>query len=103
MAVVRNPKTLSKEVRTFVADLANSDSVTLPSAIGGADAVTSGLGTRSAADIMGDGVTQGSENLLPARCRMRASHPGSWTHDAMSFRLSAQSSRDHVPACAWRR
>src|SRR5262249_24057352 len=49
-AVVRSPKTLSKEVRTFVTDLASPDSVALQSAIRGADAVLSGLGARSAAD-----------------------------------------------------
>src|SRR5262249_6205867 len=49
-AIVRNPKRLSREVRTFVADLANPDSATLRSAIMGADAVLSGLGARSATD-----------------------------------------------------
>src|SRR5262245_59252747 len=49
-AIVRNPQRLSREVRTFVADLANPDSATLRSAIMGADAVLSGLGARSAAD-----------------------------------------------------
>src|SRR5262249_26390297 len=49
-AVVRNPKALSTEVRTFVTDLASPDSTTLQSAIAGADAVLSGLGARSAAD-----------------------------------------------------
>src|SRR5262245_53256650 len=49
-AIVRNPKNLSKEVRIFVADLANPDSAILRSAITGADAVLSGLGARLAAD-----------------------------------------------------
>jgi putative NADH-flavin reductase len=49
-AVVRNPNALSKSVRTFTTDLADADSMTLQSAIRGADAVLSGLGARSAAD-----------------------------------------------------
>ena len=48
--VVRNPKALVKSVRTFVTDLANPDSMTLQSAIQGADTVLSGLGPRSSAD-----------------------------------------------------
>ena len=50
-AIVRNPNRLSKEVRVFVVDLANPDLATLRSAIMGADAVLSGLGARSGADI----------------------------------------------------
>jgi len=63
-AIVRNPQRLSREVRTFVADLANPDSATLRSAIMGADAVLSGLGARSAADT---GVaTRGTQAIVQA-------------------------------------
>jgi len=46
-AVVRNPKKLSGEVRIVTADLAAADLAALESAVGGADAVLSGLGPRS--------------------------------------------------------
>jgi putative NADH-flavin reductase len=49
-AVVRNPKKLSREVRTVTADLAAADPAALESAVGGAEAVLSGLGPRSNAD-----------------------------------------------------
>jgi len=49
-AVVRNPKTLSGEVRIVTADLANADPAALESAVAGADAVLSGLGPRSASE-----------------------------------------------------
>ena len=45
-AVVRNPKKLSAEVRIVTADLAAADPAALESAVGGADAVLSGLGPR---------------------------------------------------------
>jgi len=63
-AIVRSPTRLSREVRAFVADLANPDSATLRSAIRGADAVLSGLGARSAAD---SGVaTRGTQAIVQA-------------------------------------
>jgi putative NADH-flavin reductase len=46
-AVVRTPKMLSGEVRIVTADLAAADPAVLESAVGGADAVLSGLGPRS--------------------------------------------------------
>ncbi len=46
-AVVRNPKTLSGEVRVVRADLTAPDPAALKSAVEGADAVLSGLGPRS--------------------------------------------------------
>jgi putative NADH-flavin reductase len=49
-AVVRNPKKLSGEVRTVTADLAAPDQAALEAAVGGADAVLSGLGPRSASE-----------------------------------------------------
>ncbi len=50
-AVVRNPAKLAGEaVRVVTADLAAADPATLESAVGGADAVLSGLGPHSNAD-----------------------------------------------------
>ena len=49
-AVVRNPQKLSPGVRAVRADLAAPDPAALESAVGGADAVLSGLGPRSASD-----------------------------------------------------
>ena len=46
-AIVRNPKKLSRQVRTVTADLATPDVAALESAVAGADAVLSGLGPRS--------------------------------------------------------
>jgi len=46
-AVVRNPEKLSGQVRTVTADLAAADPAVLERAVGGADAVLSGLGPRS--------------------------------------------------------
>ena len=46
-AVVRNPKKLSRQVRTVTADLVTPDPAALESAVDGADAVLSGLGPRS--------------------------------------------------------
>jgi putative NADH-flavin reductase len=46
-AVVRNPKKLSREVRSVTADLTAPDPAALESAIEGADAILSGLGPRS--------------------------------------------------------
>jgi putative NADH-flavin reductase len=45
-AVVRSPKNLSGKVRTVIADLAAPHPAVLESAVGGADAVLSGLGPR---------------------------------------------------------
>src|SRR5262245_66013917 len=63
-AVVRNSNRLSKAVRAFATDLTNADAMTLHSAIKGADAVLSGLGARSAADV-GVGA-RGSRAILQA-------------------------------------
>jgi putative NADH-flavin reductase len=49
-AVVRNPKNLSRQVRSITADLATADPGALESAVDGADAVLSGLGPRSNSD-----------------------------------------------------
>lgn len=49
-AVVRNPKALSRPVRTVTADLAAPGPVALQAAVAGADAVLSGLGPRSNAE-----------------------------------------------------
>jgi nucleoside-diphosphate-sugar epimerase len=49
-AVVRNPRKLSRQVRTVPADLAHPDPAALESAVAGADAVLSGLGPRSNAE-----------------------------------------------------
>lgn len=46
-AVVRNPDKVSGPIRIVTADLASADPAALQSAIGGADAVLSGLGARS--------------------------------------------------------
>ena len=50
-AIVRHPNGLPRDVRVFTTDLASPDQATLQSAISGADAVVSGLGARSAADV----------------------------------------------------
>jgi putative NADH-flavin reductase len=49
--VVRNPDKLSSTVRTVAADLAAADPAALESAVAGADAVLSGLGPRSSAEV----------------------------------------------------
>jgi putative NADH-flavin reductase len=49
-AVVRDPANLSHEVRAVAVDLTHPDPAALESAVGGADAVLSGLGPRSRAD-----------------------------------------------------
>jgi uncharacterized protein YbjT (DUF2867 family) len=49
-AVVRNPKTLSGNIRIVTADLSSPDQAVLKSAVAGADAVLSGLGPRSVAE-----------------------------------------------------
>jgi putative NADH-flavin reductase len=49
-AVVRNPQTLSRQVRVVTTDLAAADPAVLESAVDGADAVLSGLGPRSNAE-----------------------------------------------------
>jgi putative NADH-flavin reductase len=69
-AVVRSPEKLSGEtVRVVQADLAAPDPVALESAVGGADAVLSGLGPRSNADA---GVTaRGTAAIVAA---MQATH-----------------------------
>ena len=50
-AVVRNPGKLSRPVRTVTADMAAADPAALESAVAGADAVLSGLGPHSNADV----------------------------------------------------
>src|SRR5258708_4307539 len=60
-AVVRNPKNVSREVRTVTADLAAPDPALLQSAVKGADAVLSGLGPRSMADA---GITEGGTRAI---------------------------------------
>ncbi len=63
-AVVRNPKNLSRQVRTVTADMAAPDPAVLESAVGGADAVLSGLGPRSNAEA---GIaTQGTRAIVQA-------------------------------------
>jgi putative NADH-flavin reductase len=54
-AVVRDPKKVSREVRTVTADLAAPDPTLLESAVKGANAVLSGLGPRSMSEA---GITQ---------------------------------------------
>jgi putative NADH-flavin reductase len=49
-AVVRDPRRLSRDVRSVTADLAAPDPSVLESAVAGADAVLSGLGPRSASE-----------------------------------------------------
>lgn len=49
-AVVRNPATLTRDVRVVTADLAAPDQSALESGVRGADAVLSGLGPRSASE-----------------------------------------------------
>jgi putative NADH-flavin reductase len=49
-AVVRDPAKLSREVRAVAVDLTDPDPAALESAVGGTDAVLSGLGPRSRAD-----------------------------------------------------
>ena len=49
-AVVRNPATLPREVRTVTADLSAPDPAALETAVAGADAVLSALGRRSPSD-----------------------------------------------------
>jgi putative NADH-flavin reductase len=64
-AVVRNPKKLSSGgVRIVTADLATADPVVLESAVGGADAVLSGLGPRSNSEA---GIaSQGTRTIVQA-------------------------------------
>ncbi|MEU1630775.1 NAD(P)H-binding protein [Streptomyces sp. NPDC020096] len=64
-AVVRNPDKLSRqEVRIVTADLAAADPAALESAVGGADAVLSTLGARSASEA---GVaSQGTQAMVKA-------------------------------------
>ena len=51
-AVVRNPRKLpATQARIATADLADTDQAALQSAVGGADAVLSALGARSAAEV----------------------------------------------------
>ena len=50
-AVVRNPKSLPRTVRTVTADLASADPAALERAVAGADAVLSGLGARSRVEV----------------------------------------------------
>jgi putative NADH-flavin reductase len=63
-AVVRNPRKLSGEVRIVTADLAAPDPAALETAVGGADAVLSGLGPRSKSEA---GITsQGTRAIVQA-------------------------------------
>jgi len=50
-AVVRNPAKLDRPVRVVAADLATADPAALEPAVRGADAVLSGLGPRSGAEV----------------------------------------------------
>jgi putative NADH-flavin reductase len=50
-AVARNPGKLIRQVRTVTADLAAADPAALEAAVAGADAVLSGLGPHSNADV----------------------------------------------------
>lgn len=50
-AVARQPKNVSRRVRVVLVDLTAPDPAAMESAVSGADAVLSGLGARSAADI----------------------------------------------------
>lgn len=50
-AVVRNPQRLPAGIRAVTADLASADRTALASALAGADAVLSGLGPRSKAEV----------------------------------------------------
>jgi putative NADH-flavin reductase len=50
-AAVRNPAQVTADVRTVAADLAAPDQALLEAAVAGADAVLSGLGPRSLADV----------------------------------------------------
>jgi putative NADH-flavin reductase len=63
-AVVRNPKGLPPGVRTVVADLTAAGPDVLEPAVTGADAVLSGLGPRSAADV--GVVTTGTRSIVAA-------------------------------------
>lgn len=70
-AVVRNPKNLrlaelSGQVRVVTADLAAPDPAVLASAVAGADAVLSGLGARTAADV---GVAERGTRAIVAAMR----------------------------------
>jgi putative NADH-flavin reductase len=63
-AVVRKPRKLSGEVRIVTADLAAPDPAALETAVGGADAVLSGLGPRSKSEA---GITsQGTRAIVQA-------------------------------------
>jgi putative NADH-flavin reductase len=63
-AVVRNPRKLSRQVRTVIAGLARPDPAALESAVAGADAVLSGLGPGSNAEA---GVaSQGTRGIVQA-------------------------------------
>ena len=69
-AVVRNPEKLSGEAaRVVTADLAAADPAALESAVGGADAVLSGLGPRSSAEA---GVASRGTSAIVAA--MQATH-----------------------------
>lgn len=68
-AVVRNPKNLTRQVRIVTADLAVADPAALQSAVGGADAILSGLGPRSTSEA---GIArQGTLAIIQA---MQAAH-----------------------------
>jgi putative NADH-flavin reductase len=50
-AAVRNPKNVTRDVRVVRVDLANPDAEPVEQAVWGADAVLSGLGARTSADL----------------------------------------------------
>jgi uncharacterized protein YbjT (DUF2867 family) len=63
-AVARNPRKLTRQVRTVTADLAAADPAALESAVAGADAVLSGLGPHSNDDA---GITApGTRSIVTA-------------------------------------
>jgi putative NADH-flavin reductase len=63
-AVARNPRRLTRQVRTFTTDLGAADPAALEHAVAGADAVLSGLGPHSNADA---GVTApGTRSIVAA-------------------------------------
>jgi putative NADH-flavin reductase len=70
-AVVRDPRKLSAEVQVVTTDLTAPDPKALESAVAGADAVLSGLGPQSAADV--GIVSRGTRAILEAMSAARVS------------------------------
>src|SRR2546430_15295723 len=70
-AVLRDPTRLSRDVRTFTADLSAPDPAVLESAVAGADAVLSGLGPRSRAE---SGVTAPGTRAIVAAMQATGVH-----------------------------